>query len=116
MVKQIKSTAEWEEHMDGSKTVVVDFTATWCGPKATTRHVHLVPTFSTLMPCCMIGPVFEELSTNDKYAVLEFVKVDVDELAAMPTFQAWKDGKMVLEVVGASKEKLITFCNEAAAL
>ena len=39
--------------------VVVDFFATWCGP------------------CKMLGPVFEELSTeiND----IKFVKVDIDE-------------------------------------
>ena len=38
--------------------VVVDFTATWCGP------------------CRMIGPVFEQLST--KFPSLLFFKVDVD--------------------------------------
>ena len=39
--------------------VVVDFFATWCGP------------------CKMLGPVFEELSTeiND----IKFIKVDIDE-------------------------------------
>lgn len=46
---------------------------------------------------------------------LTFIKVDVDEaedisgkcgISAMPTFQVWKDGKKVKELVGASKEKL----------
>lgn len=40
--------------------VIVDFTATWCGP------------------CRMIAPVFEELSTQ--FPTLVFLKVDVDEV------------------------------------
>jgi thioredoxin 1 len=41
--------------------IVVDFTATWCGP------------------CRVMSPIFVELSK--KYTNLIFLKVDVDEVA-----------------------------------
>jgi thioredoxin 1 len=46
---------------------------------------------------------------------LTFIKVDVDEaddisskagVSAMPTFQVWKDGAKIDELVGASEAKL----------
>eukprot|EP00048_Salpingoeca_helianthica_P014410 m.221556 g.221556 ORF g.221556 m.221556 type:complete len:109 (+) comp15838_c0_seq1:400-726(+) len=96
MVKLIKNLAEMKTLLSAHKKVVVDFTATWCGP------------------CRMIGPKFEALAP--KYAgAVEFVKVDVDEasdvaewaqVSAMPTFKAYFDQKQVDELVGASEERL----------
>lgn len=81
----------------GSKLVVLDFTATWCGP------------------CKLISPVFdalsEEISTNEAV----FLKVDVDvnegtarkfEVFQMPTFVFVKDGEVKGRLVGANPDKL----------
>lgn len=96
-VVTINTKEEWDtKHSSASgKVVVVDFSATWCGP------------------CRIIAPHFVELSK--KYTNMIFIKVDVDDvqevaelckISAMPTFQVWKDGKKVDELVGASQDRL----------
>ncbi|KAG5849655.1 thioredoxin-like [Anguilla rostrata] len=79
----------------GDKLVVVDFTATWCGP------------------CQSIAPFFKELS--DKYPDVVFLKVDVDDAAdvasfcdikCMPTFQFYKNSEKVDEFAGSNQGKL----------
>eukprot|EP00793_Prasinoderma_coloniale_P001435 PRCOL_00005210-RA len=77
------------------KKVIVDFTATWCGP------------------CKMIKPFFHELAEATPSVV--FVQVDVDDMSmiaekarvsAMPTFHVYDGTEKVDELVGASKDKL----------
>ncbi|XP_045152471.1 thioredoxin [Echinops telfairi] len=79
----------------GEKLVVVDFSATWCGP------------------CKMIKPFYHSLC--EKYGNVVFLEVDVDdcqdvasecEVKCMPTFQFYKKGQKVGEFSGANKEKL----------
>lgn len=52
----------------------------------------------------MISPVFKQLSEQDAYKHVYFGKLDVDKvkesaqmakITAMPTFQFYKDGKMI---------------------
>ncbi|PIA52830.1 hypothetical protein AQUCO_01000598v1 [Aquilegia coerulea] len=90
---------QWSEQLEkgnlSKKLIVVDFTASWCGP------------------CRFISPVLTELAK--KLPNVIFLKVDVDELKsvaadwaveAMPTFMFLKEGKIVDKVVGAKKEEL----------
>ncbi|XP_027034119.1 thioredoxin [Tachysurus fulvidraco] len=81
----------------GDKLVVVDFTATWCGP------------------CQMIGPIFKAMSESPENKDVVFLKVDVDEaqdvssscgIRCMPTFQFYKRGEKLEEFSGANKDTL----------
>ncbi|GMI55603.1 hypothetical protein TeGR_g11790 [Tetraparma gracilis] len=90
MVQMVETKAEFDAIVAGDKLVVVDFTATWCGP------------------CQMIGPKFAAMA--DEFPDVQFVKVDVDEndetaaacgIEAMPTFHYYKGGQKVDELVGA---------------
>ncbi|KAH6801759.1 thioredoxin 2 [Perilla frutescens var. frutescens] len=98
-VTAFHSSHRWQLHFNSSKQLnklmVVDFTATWCGP------------------CKFMAPIFEEMAA--KYTDVEFVKIDVDQLSdvsrefgvqAMPTFLLLKQGKEVDRVVGAKKDEL----------
>jgi thiol-disulfide isomerase/thioredoxin len=63
-VHVVNSKQLWETKVEDAKSrgkiIVVDFTATWCGP------------------CRLMAPVFTDLSK--KYDILIFLKVDVDEV------------------------------------
>ncbi|CAN6209532.1 unnamed protein product, partial [Urochloa humidicola] len=87
--------AQMKKAEETKKLVVIDFTASWCGP------------------CRFIAPVFVEYAK--KYPHIVFLKVDVDELKevaaeykieAMPTFLFIKEGKKIETIVGARKEEL----------
>ncbi|XP_015894861.1 thioredoxin H2 [Ziziphus jujuba] len=98
-VKALHTKDQWKNQFNACKNsdklLVIDFTATWCGP------------------CRFMEPILNEFV--DKYSDVEFVKVDVDELPdvateygvqAMPTFLLLKRGNQVDRVVGASKDDL----------
>ena len=97
MVKQIESKEEFDATLTeaGEKAVIIDFTATWCGP------------------CQFIGPKFVQMA--DEFTNVVFIKVDVDacsevaeycSIQAMPTFQVFKNNEKVEELVGANEGKL----------
>ncbi|KAL7878119.1 hypothetical protein SRHO_G00047620 [Serrasalmus rhombeus] len=86
----------------GDKLVVVDFTATWCGP------------------CQSIAPFYKGLSEKEGNASVVFLKVDVDdaqdvaqscEIKCMPTFHFYKNGKKVDEFSGSNQAKLEELVN-----
>ena len=79
-----------EEVLKSDKPVIIDFYATWCGP------------------CKMMSPIIDEISKecSDKVKV---GKIDTDENASLaeeygimsiPTFLAFKNGKMIGTAVG----------------
>ncbi len=85
MIKKITSEEEFEKEIKEGN-LIVDFSATWCGP------------------CRMMEPVLEELSSK-----IKIFKVDIDELEVLtrklgimsvPTMIIYKDGKEVKKVVG----------------
>ncbi|XP_048328784.1 thioredoxin H2 [Ziziphus jujuba] len=98
-VRSFHSSERWQLHFnevkESNKLVVIDFSATWCGP------------------CKLMEPIFNALSS--KFTDVDFVKIDVDELSkvaqefgvqAMPTFVLVKKGKEVDRLIGAKKEEL----------
>ena len=97
MVRQVATMEEFDAVLAeaGSKAVIVDFTATWCGP------------------CKAIAPVYEQLSKLFPEAV--FIKVDVDQnqetaqkcgISAMPTFKVYKEKAEVDHMKGANQKGL----------
>lgn len=98
---QIKSEQFQKEVLESNVPVLVDFSATWCGP------------------CQMMGPVLEQLSAEYE-GKAKVLKVDVDESAdlamkyqvmSVPNMIFFKGGQKVDAVVGAVpanflKEKL----------
>eukprot|EP00064_Thunnus_orientalis_P018411 superscaffoldBa00004239_g18510 len=99
MVKEVKDLDEFRLLLKeaGTKLVVVDFTATWCGP------------------CRMIGPEFVKLSEKPENSNVVFLKVDVDKapdvssscgIKCMPTFHFYKNGEKVYEFSGADLQTL----------
>jgi len=93
MVKFIATKTEFDALLKDNSRVMIDFTASWCGP------------------CKRIAPEYETLADDNKN--IAFVKIDVDveamaevlktyEISAMPTFVAIKDSEKVGIMKGAS--------------
>ncbi|XP_047938739.1 thioredoxin H4-2-like [Salvia hispanica] len=92
MDKWEKETSEAKQE---GKIVVVNFSASWCGP------------------CRAIAPAYSELA--DKYTSVVFLTVDVDDLAelsaawnveATPMFFFLKDRRQLDKLVGSNKSDL----------
>jgi thioredoxin len=97
MVREVTSKEDFDTILSeaGDKLVVVDFTATWCGP------------------CKAIAPEFARLA--NKYPNVIFIKVDVDKckdvaraqsISAMPTFKFFKNQSLFHMFQGASVKLL----------
>ena len=91
-----------KEVIESINPVLVDFNATWCGP------------------CKMLGPILEEVaSEQDK---VKIVSVDVDEneelaasygISSIPCLILFKNGKEETRVIGfRSKEEILDIIGE----
>lgn len=76
-IRYIRDRDDWNQTIEKNKYLVVNFTATWCGP------------------CNAIKPFVNELYQKPEYRKLEFVRVDTDtvpdvcnqyEVQSIPTF------------------------------
>jgi thioredoxin 1 len=101
-VQHIENLDQFKNLLSTSSKVVVDFSATWCGP------------------CKMIAPKYEAFSNQNKYKEWTFCKVDVDDaddvaseygVSAMPTFLFFKNGNLVDKFAGANESMLVNKLN-----
>ncbi len=96
----ILTNENFDEVINGTKPVLVDFWATWCGP------------------CKMLAPTIEELAEELKDEVV-VAKLDVDKaqqiamkygVMSIPTLVLFNGGKEVKRTVGFQpKAKLLDF-------
>lgn len=88
---KVATNTNFNELLQDSKLVVVDFWATWCGP------------------CRMLSPILDEVEEEmkDKISVVKVNVDDADEIAAqfrimsIPTLLFFKNGQVVDKTVGA---------------
>ena len=97
MVKMISDLVELQNILETNQKIIIDFTASWCGP------------------CQRIGPVFTELSERNPQIIC--IKIDVDnedtkeickicEVRSMPTFVVVSNGEVVNTLVGSDPHSL----------
>ena len=99
---KVATNTTFQELLQDTKLVVVDFWATWCGP------------------CRMLSPILDEVEEEmaDKITVVKVNVDDADQIAmqyrimSIPTLLFFKNGQIVDKTVGAMpKNELIDKIN-----
>ena len=95
MIVDINNENFKSEVLESIGFVIVDFYGSWC------------------MPCKMIAPILEKISTEKN---VKLAKIDIDEheelvkefnIMSVPTIKIFKDGKEIKSFVGFTSETLI---------
>lgn len=96
MVQSIKTKAEYEEVLSKHSSVLIKFSAEWCGP------------------CKQVAPIINELATKFPNVFVGDVDVDqnsevatINQITAMPTFVFFKNGKEVHRIRGGNIPEII---------
>ena len=92
----------FSEVVSGSKPVLLDFYADWCGP------------------CRMVAPIVEEIAAEHPEYAVGKVNVDNEEelavrhgIMSIPTLMVFEGGKVVKTAIGArSKEEILKLLDE----
>ena len=98
MVRMIDDLVNVQQIVENNKYVIIDFTASWCGP------------------CRNIAPVYEKLSLQ--FTNVVFIKIDVDtqntkplcemcKVRSMPTFILICNGEIINQISGSSEDQLV---------
>ncbi|MCP4439457.1 MAG: thioredoxin [Aureispira sp.] len=100
-----KKKTSFQKIINSNQPVLVDFTATWCGP------------------CKAMAPVLKEVSA-EVGDIARIIKIDVDKNSAMaqklgirgvPTFILYKQGKVLWRESGMqSKQQLVNLIEKHA--
>lgn len=97
MVQEIDSVEAFDKLSSDNKFVVVDFSATWCGP------------------CRKLAPIYNKVAEEGREGVA-FVKVDIDEcddlaerfkIRKLPTIMVVKDGDALDHRIGSQTEETL---------
>ena len=97
MVIKVNSKNFEEEVLKSELPIIVDFSATWCGP------------------CKMISPIVDDIS-NDLSGKVKVAKIDIDEsmdiaikynVMSVPTLILFKGGQVIHQVSGVMPKKML---------
>ena len=98
MLLHLKTNEFDKEVLQSNQPVLVDFSATWCGP------------------CQMMGPVMEKLA-KDFEGKAKVAKIDIDEnsdlamkynIMSVPSMLFFKNGEIKEQVIGAVPEEQLS--------